>query len=397
MGYSFTFKFSEKDIDFSPRSGYFFNYHKFLINEFFNSTDDEMLNIMQVYQRSFGDSAYKYVMKTYYMDWRHGNRTLSNVQEGRILYIMPALLNEQAKKNLNTIKEQARYKLGVEEVVGGIKRIVQSFFKNQLTIYSEDNIQTADDIQAVFQKEIIRAKCLKIVGTFYVLDENERVEVVEISKYIVYIKLQKQFEQIEKDFNTFMPFMKIVNRGVFSATYNLTAFNFTIDFTKKVFDEIKFPCILVDEIVADSRFKEFSDKYLANELVTINTDANRAVSSAFLNAYDIKLFFDHYRELSNTESEVNMKSSFIGESGNLKIQIIMKPIKMLKTSIAKSLSKISIYTIIAAGLLTIIIGNKWYSILFLGGIFILGFYINVISEEIKRIKDFKAEIKQYGQ
>jgi hypothetical protein len=336
-------------------------------------------------------------MKTYYWGWRHGDRTLSNVQQDRILSIMPDLLNEKAKETLNTIKEEARYKLGIEEVVGGIKRTVQSYFQNQRNIYAKEKIQIDADIQNIFQKEIGRAKQLNLVGPFYVLDENERAEVIQISKYIVYIKLQKQLDQIEKDFNTFVPFMQLVNRGIFSATYNITAFNITVDLTKTVFHEIKVPDILVDEIVANSRFKEFSDKYLANELVTINSDANKAVSSAFLNAHDIKLFFDHYDELSFSDSEVNMKSSFKGESGNLNIQIQMKPIKMLKTSIAKSISKITIYTIIATGLIIVAIRNEWFPILFIGGLFVAGFYFSLLSEEIKLIKHFKTEIKQYGQ
>jgi hypothetical protein len=397
MGYSFTFKFSEKDIDFSPRTGHFFNYHKFLLNEFFNSTNEEIVTIMRAYQRRFGDSAFKYVMKTYYWGWRHGDRTLSNVQQDRILSIMPDLLNEKAKETLNTIKEEARYKLGIEEVISGIKRTVQSYFQNQRNIYSKEKIQIDTDIQNIFQEEISRAKQLNLVGPLYVLDENERAEVIQISKYIVYIKLQKQLDQIEKDFNTFVPFMELVNRGIFSATYNITAFNITIDLTKTVFHEIKVPDILVDEIVANSRFKEISDKYLANELVTINSDANKAVSSAFLNAHDIKLFFDHYDELSLSDSEVNMKSSFKGESGNLNIQIQMKPIQMLKTSIAKSISKITIYTLITAGLVIVAVRNEWFPILFLGGLFVAGFYICLLSEEIKLIKHYKTEIKQYGQ
>jgi hypothetical protein len=397
MGYSFTFKFSEKDIDFSPRSGHFFNYHKFLINEFFNSTNEEMVTIMRAYQIRFGDSAYKYVIKTYYWGWRHGDRTLSNVQHGRILLIMPNLLNEKAKETLNIIREEARYKLGIEEVVGGIKRTVQSYFQNQRNIYAKEKIQIDADIQNIFQSEINRAEQLNLVGPFYVLNENERTEVIQISKYIVYIKLQKQLYQIEKDFNTFVPFMQLVNRGIFSATYNITTFNITVDLTKTVFHEIKVPDILVDEIVANSRFKEFSDKYLANELVTINSDANKAVSSAFLNTHDIKLFFDHYDELSISDSEVNMKSSFKGESGNLNIQIQMKPIQMLKTSIAKSISKITIYTLITAGLVIVAVRNEWFPILFLGGLFVAVFYICLLSVEIKLIKHYKTEIKQYGQ
>lgn len=397
MGYSFTFKFSEKDIDFSPVSGHFFNYHKFLINEFFNSTDKEMVTIMKAYQRKFGDSALTYVMKTYYWGWRHGERTLSNVQQDRILSIMPELLNEKAKETLNTIKEEARYKLGIEEVVGGIKRTVQAHFYNQRSLYSKDKIQSNIDIQLIFQKEIDRAKQLNLVGPFYILDNSERAEVINISKYIVYIKLQKQLEQIEKDFNTFVPFMQLVKRGIFSATYTINALNISVDIAKNVFNKIRVPDILVDEIVANSRFKEFSEKFLANELVTINSDANKAVSNSFLNAHDIQLFFDHYDELSLSNSEVNMKSSFKGESGSVNIQIQMKPIKMLKTSIAKSISKITVYTIIAGGLVLVAIRNEWFPTLFIGGLFVAGFYVSLLYEECKLIEHFKTEIKQYGQ
>jgi hypothetical protein len=397
MGYSFTFKFSEKDIDFKPRSGHFFNLHKFLINEFFNSTDEEMQTIMKVYLIKFGESAYKYVMKTYYWGWRDGNRTLSNIQQERILSIMPELLNEKAKETLNRIKEEARYKIGIEEVVGGIKRTVESYFQNQRNIYNQDKVQTDIDLQNIFQKEVDRAKQLSLIGPFFVLDDTERAEVIKISKYIVNVKLQKQLDQIEKDFNTFIPFMQLVKRGILSASYSITALNITIDLTKKVFDKIKVCDILVEEIVANSRFKEFSDKYLLNELITINSNANKAVSNAFLNAHDIQLFFDHYNEISLSDSEVDMKSTFNGESGNLNIQIQMKSIKMLKTSIAKSLSKILIITIIVAGLVTVAMRNEWFSILFLGGGFTAIVYFGLLNQEIKLIKHFKTEIKQHEQ
>jgi len=397
MGYSFTFKFSEKDIDFSPRTGHFFNYNKFLLNEFFNSSDEEMITIMRSYEREFGNSAFKYVLKTYYWGWRHGDRTLSNVQKDRILSIMPALLNESAKKTLNTIREEAKYRLGIEEVIDGIKRTVESYFRHQRNFYSKDEIRTIEDIYNIFQKEIQRAKSLNLFGPFYVLDNNEKAEINQISKYIVFTKLKKQFDQIEKDFKTFSPFMKFVKRGIFSAEYNITFFNIRIDLTKTVFQEIKVPDVLVDEIVANSRFKEFSDKYLANQLVSINTEANKAILHAFLNAHEIKLFFDHYEELSHLESEVNMKSSFKGEAGNLNIQIQMKPIKMLKTSIAKSISKITIYTIIVTMLILVVIRNKWGPIILLSGAGIMVFYFNFISEEIKLIKHYKTEIKKYGQ
>lgn len=405
MGYSFTFHFSEKDIDFSPRSGHFFNYHKFLLNEFFNATDAEMLVIMTAYQRRYGQSAFNYVLKNFYYGWRHGSRTLSNVQESRILSIMPELLNEDAKNRLHKIKEEARYKLGIEEILSAIKRTVQSFLQIQSNTYSKEKIISPNDIVNIFQKEIERAKSLQIpiqasrYGTdnIIILTEEEKSEALQIAQYIVFIKLQKQFEQIEKDFNTFLPFMQGFRRGIFKAFYSISVFNLKMEITNTKFTEVKIPKLKINEIEANSRFKEYSDKYLAYELVTIHNETNKSITSAFLNTNDLKLFFDHYEELSNSDNEVNMKSNYTGEGGLLNIEAKMKPIKMLKTSITISSVKVLIYTIIVCGLASWVIAYNLWTALFIGGIFIGGFYISLVGEEIKQIKLFKTEIKLYGQ
>ena len=180
MGYSFTFKFSEKDIDFSPSSGHFFNYHKFLINEFFNSTDEEMDTIMRAYQKRFGDSAFKYVMKTYYWGWRQGDKTITNVQQDRILAIMPDLLNEKANNRLNTIKEEAKYKLGIEEVINGIKLTVECYFRSQYSRHIKYNFETVEEIEFFLLKEL-KSKYLlmyrnginmKIIEIFMLVKKN---------------------------------------------------------------------------------------------------------------------------------------------------------------------------------------------------------------------------------
>jgi hypothetical protein len=348
-----------------------------------------------MYKRKFGESAYNYVMKTYFWGWRNGDRVLSNVQQDRIILIMPDLLNEKAKNTLITIKEEGKYKLGIEEVVDGIKKTVKFHFRNQRNIYSKDKILTNIELQNIFQKEIERIKQLELVGSYYILDENEKAEVIQIAKYISYIKLQKQIDQIEKDFNSFVSFIELINRGIFTATYDITAFNVKINLTKNTFQEIKILEILVSEIVANSRFKQFSDKYLASELVTINSDVNKSVSSGYQTKLDIKLFYEQYYKLSLSDNDVEIESSFQSESGNLNIKIQMKSIKMLKTSIAKAISRITIYTIIATGFITVAIRNEWFPILLVGGIILIFFYLMLINIEIGLIKHFKAEIKQY--
>lgn len=405
MGYSFTFHFSETDIDFSPRSDRFFNYHKFLLNEFFNATDEEMIKIMTAYQKRYGQSAFNYVLKNYYWGWRHGSRTLSNVQESRILSIMPDFLNDVAKQKLEKIKEEARYRLGIEEMTNVIKKSVQSFFSIQGTLYSKQSIAASEDIISIFQKEFERAKAIQVTeqaskfsyDRIVVLTEDEQNEALNIAKYIVYVKLQKQFNQIVKDFNTFLPFMQGFRRGIFKAVYTISIFNVRSEITNAKFDKVSIPNYRIKEIETNSRFKETADKYLAYELVNIHSETNKSITNAFLNANDVKLFFDHYEELSNSDSEINMTSTFTGEGGVLNMEAKMKLIKMLKTFIAKSAVKILIYTIVIAGLITWVSAYKQWGLLFLGGLFVGGFYLSLVGEEMKQIKLYKSEIKLYGQ
>jgi hypothetical protein len=405
MGYSFIFRFSENDIDFSPRAGSFFNYDKFLLNEFFNTTNQEFISVMAAYKKRYGQSAYDYVMKNYCYDWRRGDRTLSNVQESRILSVMPDFLNDAAKQKLEKIKEEARYKLGIEEVSNVIKKSVQSFFPVQGTLYSRQIIATAEDILSIFQKEFERAKAIQVTqqnskfryDRIVVLNEDELNEALNIAKYIVYVKLQKQFNQIVKDFNTFLPFMQGFRRGIFKAVYTISIFNIKTEIANAKFAKVSMPSYRIKETETNSRFKETADKYLAYEMANIHSETNKAITNAFLNANDIKLFLNHYEELSNSDSEINMKSTFTGEGGILNMEAKMKPIKMLKTSIAKSAVKILIYTIVVAGLGTWVSAYKLWMLLFYGGIFAGGLYISLISEEVKQIKLYKSEIRLYGQ
>ena len=111
------------------------------------------------------------------------------------------------------------------------------------------------------KKEYEKIQALTIRNfRFNVLTEEEKEEALEISKYILEIKLQKAFDQIERDFNTFLPFMFKFKRGIFSDSYSITAFNLKVDITNTGIDDIEIPKFKIKEIETNSRFKEYSDK-----------------------------------------------------------------------------------------------------------------------------------------
>lgn len=404
MGYSFAFRFSENDIDFNPKSGSFFNYNNFLINEFFNSTDAEIEVIMKAYGKHFGFPSLNYAYKTYYWGWRNGNKTLSNIQEKRILSIMPSLLTEDAKQRLSVIKEEARYKFGIQETLETIKKTVANFFQMQKTLYSKNKIESSQNIADVFSNEIDRAKNLKIdkqtyigkIEKFYVLNNEEELDVLQVSKHIIFVKLKKQFDQIARDFNIFIPYMLLNRRGVFDAVFHVTDLNINVDIANIHLDEIAVPALWISDIGANSRFKKYSEKYLAYEIVTLRNEANKAASSSFLSENDINIFFEHYRKLFHSDSEVKMSSTFIGEGGILSINVQMKSLKTMTAAIAKAIINCFIYSAVLFSFVIVSINNKWYPILFIGGIFGVVFYISLIAEEFNLITKLKAESKLHG-
>jgi hypothetical protein len=395
MGYYF--KFSENEVEFNPWSGNFFNYKKFLINEFFNSSEDEIVEIMKGYQNKFGLSSYNYVMKNYFNHWRNGYRILTNLQEERIFTIMPDYLNEKALETLNQIKKDAIQKLGVEEVNDGVKRTVNSFFRFQQHNYSSYQIKSTEDIHILFDLEVKRAYNLNLVGPFCILDDNERKELEQLSKYIVLEKLQYKMRQIQNDLNTVIPLLSLIQNGNINSYYNIYIFNLKINLVNFDFTEVKVPEVAFEDIVSNNRFKEYYDKIMVNKLIDINFNHKKVSSNAFLNKNDITLFINHYNEISNRNMEIITSSIFQGEGGEVNINIKMKPIMSLKIGIFKSLSKILLYTIILFVFFTFTIVNNWIAVILYIGIILVGFYIGLVQTEIEKIKDSNKEIKLYGK
>ena len=172
---------------------------------------------------------------------------------------------------------------------------------------------------------------------------------------------------------------------------------FRSDITNTNIIDVEIPKFKIKEIEANSKFKEYSDKYLAYELVSIHKEAKKSVSISFLNANDIEMFFEHYMELSNGESEVSMNSTFQGEGGILSLKAQMKPLKLLKTSIIISSIKLAIYFIVIITLVSLAINHKLFTLLIFGGFFVGIFALSLVSEEIKQLKSLTKEFKAYGQ
>ena len=384
MGYSYNFK----DLDFDFSDSKYLSHWDFMLSEFFNATKEVKKKFLDAYFNEYGAGPYNYMLRTYWYSWEYGNRTVSDTQSWRIYKIMETLLDDNGK-----------HRLGMNEFMMSIKTTVKSFLDTQNKTYSKiQKLNKIQDVTQLFKNELNKIQSLNLVDIKpRILTEEEKIEALEISKYILEIKLQKSFDQVERDFNVFLPYMFKFKRGIFSATYSISMFNINVDITNTNIIDVEIPKFKIKEIEANSKFKEYSDKYLAYELVSIHKEAKKSVSISFLNANDIEMFFEHYMELSNGESQVNMNSTFQGEGGILSLKAQMKPLKLLKTSIIISSIKLAIYFIVIITLVSLAINHKLFTLLIFGGFFVGIFALSLVSEEIKQLKSLTKEFKAYGQ
>jgi hypothetical protein len=377
------FFFSEKEIDFTTE---YLDYSQFLLQEFFSADLETRQKLSNHYIQEYGSRSFAYLERKY-SEWANGNYHLTDLMQERITSIMPVFLNERAK-----------HKLGIHEFMASIKNTVKSFQTSQKSTFRNTlNLKKPQEIVSIFEKEYERILALNIRNfRFNILTEKEKEEALEISKYILAIKLQKAFEQIERDLNTFLPFMFKFKHGFFSASYSINAFNLKVDITNTGIDDIEIPKFSINEAEANSRFKEYSDKYLAYELVSLHKEANKAVSNSFLNVYDIQLFLANYKKLSNGESEVSMNSEFRGEGGILSLKAQLKPLKLLRKSIIISSIKLAIYLIVIVTLVSLAISHKLFTLTIFGGFFGGMFALGLVNEEIKQLKSLIKDFKTYG-
>jgi hypothetical protein len=374
------FFFSEKEIDFTTE---YLDYSQFLLQEFFTADLETRQKLSNFYVNEYGSRSFAYLARKY-SEWANGNYHLTDLMKERILSLMPKFLNDNAK-----------HKLSIHEFLASIKNTVKSFQLSQNTTFRNTTfLKRPQDVVSIFKNEYEKIQALTIRNLrFNILSEDEKEEALEISKYILEIKLQKKFDQIERDFKIFLPYMFKFKRGLFSANYSISLLNLKVDITNTGVEDVEIPKFKIKEIEATSRFKEYSDKYLAYELVSIHKEANQAVSNSFLNANDIALFFTHYEELLNGESEVSMNSTFQGEGGILSLNIQMKPLKLLNTSIIISSIKLGIYFILIVTFVSLATYHNLFTLLLLGSIFALSFVI----EEINKLISLTREFKKYGQ
>ncbi len=376
--------FSEKEIDFTTES---LDYNQFLLQEFFTMDAVSRDKVFKKYKQKFGSLSLQYLDRKF-SDWADGNFHLTEMMKERIISIMPQFLDDSAK-----------HKLGIHEFMASIKKTIKTYQLNQKRTFSySKRLNSSSEITPFFESEYAKIHDLEIQNfRFNVLTEEEKEEAIEICKYILELKLQIDFDQIERDFRTFLPHMQKYMKGNFSASYSINRFNLTLDISNTGMSELKIPYFKVNDIEGIGRFREYADKFLAFELVAMGKEFKHAIGNSFLNSNDLDLFFLHYTELNDGDSEVKLNSAFNGEGGILKLNLSLKPLKLLKTALIISSMKLTIYIILVIIFVFVTVNNKLFNLLIFGG-FVGGLIaFSIINDEIKLLKSLKTEYLSHGK
>lgn len=382
--YQSKYYFSEKEIDFTAE---YLDYGQFLLQEFFTADLDTRKKISNYYHNVYGARSFAY-LKRKYSEWANGDYHLTVLMRDRILTIMPRFLSAQAK-----------HKLGVHEFMASIKTTVKSFKVTQERSYRDKILlKTPQEIIPVFEKELRNIESLIIDRVrFNILTNDEKQEALEISKYILQIKLQDVFNRVERDLKIFSSNIIDYKTGNISANYTIPLFNITMNICNSVLSSVTIPKFNIADIEVNSRFKAYSDKYLAYEVFSIHKESRKAVKDSFLNENDLKLFFHHYEELSKGESEVKFSSTFQGEGGRLDLNVQLTPLKLVKHSIRISSFKLCIYFIVIVSLIILAVKNDFPATLLFGGGFLVALHsYEAIKKEIDKIKLLTKEKRRYG-
>lgn len=383
------FYYSEKELDFTNE---YLDYNQFLLQEFFNADLNTRRKISNYYIDKFGERSFAYLHRKF-SEWANGDYHLTDLMSGRIIAMMPRFLNSEA-----------RHKLGIHQFMSTIKKTVRTFESKQRMRYNiTKRISSTNELLDILQKEYAEIQSFSYDSlNIYshktdMLTDEELIEAIEISRYILVVKLQNIYNQIERDFQIFLPFIEKLKIGFFDKSFKIRAFNVVINLSKLDLSQIKVPNFIIPEIESNSAFRKYSDKYLAYELLSINRESKEQIADSFLNTNDLQIFINHYYDLLNYNSEVSIYSTFRGESGALGIKARLVPHKILITSLLYEFIKLTAYIVFTISLIVFAIKNGAY-LLLLFGTFLVGMYaISLIHEKTKEVRALIKELKTHGK
>jgi len=375
--------YSEKEIDFTDD---YFNYNQFLFQEFFNSDNSTWLEVAFYYKAKHGERAFGYLSRKFY-EWKNGNYHLTDLMESRILDVMPKFLTNEAKE-----------KLGLHEFLSSIKTTVKN--NQQEPTYKKQLIKSIGDFVDTIIIELKKINLIELPHLRYnVLGEQEKKEILNISKYILKVKLQSIYGHVTKDIEVISPYFIKNELDRFNISYIATFGQYELNFENEELGKTKFPNFEINAIKTDNQYNIFAQKYLAYELKEVFNKRDSGIVTGYCTTTDIDIFLNKYLKLKkNQDFEINMKAKFKGEIGELNMSIHYIPPKLITIEICKKVFFMGLK--ILCPILVIMWLNETgnFDIVFiLWYVFLFGGFVLVSSAigDIKEINELIRKKKHY--
>lgn len=355
----------------------------YLKQEFFNADYSTFQKIANFYSKNYGHEAYKYLLKTY-PSWKTGTVSISSLTQRRILECVPNFLSPEKrlfilKKEIHNFFEKAKTQL--------------RFQKNDLA-----------DIYISFQKQIFEFNEHHLnwfIGRN--IFKKEQVEhYINICKYALNEKLLQSHKQVMSD-------LWLINEKLSSSNVELEECSYKIDFLNvTLYIDLEYIKSNLNNksslsslaLKIDDSLKKYGEDYILHELLKMSFSEKMGVVNSKLKANDIDIFFGHFKNLSNQNSEAVLSSTFQGEGGRLTMKVEFIPYANYVESIVLSCAKILLIIISTITVAFLILFYKLYWILIvliLGGWAIFYSMLSAIPEEVTKIRKAANQIKKYGQ
>ena len=394
MGYSFNFSFSEEDFEYDSKVIKYFSYGSFYINEFFNLNDIEKIKIYSAYREMYGESSYNYLVKNYAQKWKYGDRKISDTQWVRLYTVME-----------NNLTEASRLKLGRIEFFRIIKSLVNEFCKKQTSLYNGRIFKNVSELNKFFQDETTRInqydltknEIKDILQKIIILTEKERDEAFEISELLCSLKLETQIDQIRRDIATFSPFLENNRIPNLNSNYKISSYQINLDIKNINCEDILKPEFDEVNLKYQSKYKDFIDKYLANELIELNKSSNEKSIRNMMNQIDLRDFFENIQSLKGSKIQHSLNYTFFGEGGELHLDLVLRHYTVVITEMAKSVLYILLATLILGGIVFWLIEKEAKILFIFLGFYIVYPYLSIVSPNFKKLLKGYKDLKNYGK
>lgn len=355
------------------------NIQKYLTNEFFTCDEFTFRKIADLYCDLYGVNAHNYMMKTFY-SWKSGAVGMSGQTFVRILQCVPRFLTDEK-----------RFYILKCEVIFFLETIhYEQQKKNKKSTIGQINEYFKNYEGAINKFDLSNLQWFLGKGVF---KENELKEFLSACKYSLQKKLSLAYSQVKNDLNRLRDKLEQYDIAKITGAY-------TIDFLSTVIqignikNEPLLPITFQKENVnLDGAFKVFTEKYILEELVTLDFSEKDGEATGMINAHDLDLVFTHYSQLIKGKQDVVISSNFKGEGGVLSLSLEFEPFqKIIQRIIISSIKIIVVICIFTVALYFVFQKKQWW-VLWIG--IYIGFFL--ISKTIDEIKIIKKSINNLNK